>query len=47
VAIPRDLPSRFPGIDAHHEVSLGLVASHKATRYLGVPEVAAEVAACV
>ncbi|WP_055420300.1 hypothetical protein [Streptomyces pactum] len=47
VAIPRDLPTLFPGIDAHHEVSLGLVASHKATRYLGVPEVAAEVAACV
>ncbi|CAL9333572.1 serine peptidase [Streptomyces sp. enrichment culture] len=39
VAIPRDLPSRFPGIDDHHEVSLGLVASHKATRYLARPEV--------
>lgn len=47
VAIPRDLPTRFPGIDAHHEVSLGLVASHKATRYLGVPEVGAEIAACL
>lgn len=42
VAIPRDLPSRFPGIDAHHEVSLGPIASHKATRYLARPEVAAE-----
>ncbi|MFC4607764.1 hypothetical protein ACFO9E_08040 [Streptomyces maoxianensis] len=44
VAIPRDLPASFPGIDAHHEVSLGVVASHKATRYLAVPEVAAELA---
>ncbi|MEW2519091.1 serine peptidase [Actinacidiphila alni] len=42
VAIPRDLPASFPGIDVHHEVSLGLVASHKATSYLSVPEVAAE-----
>ncbi|MFF3412922.1 hypothetical protein ACFYW8_43745 [Streptomyces sp. NPDC002742] len=42
VAIPRDLPASFPGIDVHHEVSLGLAASHKATRYLAVPEVAAE-----
>ncbi|MET9382104.1 serine peptidase [Streptomyces sp. NPDC002928] len=42
VAVPRDLPSRFPGIDAHYEVSLGLVASHKATRYLAQPEVARE-----
>ncbi|MFD0427500.1 serine peptidase [Streptomyces zhihengii] len=46
VAIPRDLPTRFPGIDVHHEVSLGLVASHQAARYLGVPEVAAEIRAC-
>ncbi|MEU1177850.1 hypothetical protein ABZ464_09390 [Streptomyces sp. NPDC005820] len=40
VAVPRDLPGRFPGIDEHHEVTLGLVASHKATRYLARPEVA-------
>ncbi|MFD7610800.1 serine peptidase [Streptomyces sp. NPDC059828] len=44
VAIPRDLPAVFPGIDSHYEVSLGVVASHKATRYLAVPEVAAELA---
>ncbi|MGF0173154.1 serine peptidase [Streptomyces sp. Marseille-Q5077] len=44
VALPRDLPSRFPGIDAHHEVSLGLVTSHKATRYLARPEIARELA---
>ncbi|QFR02263.1 hypothetical protein F9278_45885 [Streptomyces phaeolivaceus] len=42
VALPRDLPSRFPGIDAHYEVSLGLVASHKATRYLAQSELARE-----
>ncbi|MFG2127010.1 serine peptidase [Streptomyces sp. NPDC048751] len=42
VAVPRDLPSRFPGIDAHYDVSLGLVASHKATRYLALPELARE-----
>ncbi|WP_446038753.1 hypothetical protein [Streptomyces sp. SID1121] len=45
VAVPRDLPGLFPGIDAHHEVSLGLVASHKATRYLARPEVGRELAA--
>ncbi|WP_147982197.1 hypothetical protein [Streptomyces sp. MS191] len=44
VAVPRDLSGRFPGIDEHHEVSLGLVASHKATRYLAAPKVAATVA---
>ncbi|MEU9338016.1 hypothetical protein AB0D49_33465 [Streptomyces sp. NPDC048290] len=44
VAIPRDLPAVFPGIDVHHEVSLGPIATHKATRYLAVPEVAAELA---
>lgn len=44
VAIPRDLPGCFPGIDVHHEVSLGAVVSHKATRYLARPEVADEVA---
>ncbi|MET9735930.1 serine peptidase [Streptomyces sp. NPDC006458] len=44
VAIPRDLPRLFPGIDAHHEVSLGLTASHKATRYLTRSEVEQELA---
>lgn len=44
VAQPRDLPGRFPGIDAHHEVALGLVASHRATQYLARTEVAAELA---
>jgi hypothetical protein len=44
VAIPRDLPARFAGIDLHREVSIGVVASHRVTKYLSCPA-AAEVLA--